>query len=180
MTSGDQNNISPEIIKENIENLTAKDGIKRQKARNALVALGPAAIIHLADLVGHPKDHIRWEVIKTLSQIRDPQAAPMLVNALEDESEGIRWLAAEGLASLQKHGLLAVLHAMSEAKITVFLRVGAHHVVKIIAEQYDFEGKTELLTTLENNAATLEIPVISKRVLELLKQSNEAFRYILR
>jgi HEAT repeat protein len=180
MNSGSENNVSAEKIKESIENLTSKDGVRRQKARHELVAIGPATIEHLADLVGHPKDNIRWEVIKVLSQIKDPKAAPFLVGALEDESDGIRWLAAEGLVSLHRQGLVAVLHAMSESKISVFLRVGAHHVVKSIAEQYDFEGKDELLAILENNAAALEIPVISKKVLERLSQEIDSFRFIIR
>jgi len=166
-----------EIIKQHIAELASKDGLKRQKARNALVAVGKDAINELAGLLTHSKDTVRWEAVKAMSQIKDPLTASHLVTALGDESEGVRWVAAEGLVSLHKHGLLALLHVLSEARNTVFLRVGAHHVVKTLGEQYDFEGKTELIATLENNAAHLEIPVISKKVLDILVHDKHGFRY---
>jgi HEAT repeat protein len=164
-------------IKHQIVELSSKDGIKRQKARHALVEIGKEAINDLAELLTHSKDTVRWEAVKALSQIKDPLTASHLVNALGDESEGVRWVAAEGLVSLHKPGLMALLQVLSESKNTVFLRVGAHHVVKTLAEQYDFEGKTELIATLENNAAHLEIPVISRKVLDILIHDPHGFRY---
>jgi HEAT repeat protein len=168
---------STDLIKEQIAELSSKDGVKRQKARHVLVEIGKDAVKDLSGLLEHPKDTVRWEAVKALSQIKDPMTARHLVQALGDESEGVRWVAAEGLISLHKAGLVALLQVLAEAKNTVFLKTGAHHVVKTLAEQYDFEGKAELIGTLENNAAHLEIPIISRKVLDILMRDPHGFRY---
>ena len=117
----DPGKLSNEEIRKNLMQMQSKNGIERQKARISLVTLGAQAGDFLSELVSHPDDTIRWEAVMGLGQIMDPITSPLLINALEDENTSIRWLAAEGLARLNKKGLIPLVEALTSQKITLFL-----------------------------------------------------------
>jgi HEAT repeat protein len=167
---------SKEMMHEYITALGSKNGMERQKARLALVAIGEPAIDILAELSIHPQLIIRWEAVKALSQIKDSVTAPLLINALEDEYEAIRWLAAEGLIALGKPGLISLLQALTSYRLTIFVREGAHHVINQLAKRYTLPGLTELLDILENSSNYLNIPIYSKLVLAALVNDNHNFK----
>jgi HEAT repeat protein len=154
------------IIKNNIMKLADKDGIIREKARKKLVKIGAPVIDFLAEMETHPKDVARWEAVKALSEIRDPIATPLLVNALEDKDGDVRWLAAEGLAALGKKGVKAVLEAMLTFPDTILLRKGAHHVLARFAETSKDPIIGELLQILNDPDADLKMPLAVRPYLE--------------
>ena len=153
--------------------LGSKNGMQRQKARLILVAIGEPTVDFLAELAFHPQWIIRWEAVKALSQIKNAVAAPILINALEDEYEGIRWLAAEGLIALGKQGLIPMLEALTSYRLTIFLREGAHHVFKKLSKRYTLTGMEELMESLENTDSYFRIPINARAMLnEILKNNN--------
>ncbi|MEJ2054885.1 MAG: HEAT repeat domain-containing protein [Calditrichaceae bacterium] len=160
------------IIKENILKLADSDGLEREKARKKLVKIGTPVIDFLSEMETHPKAIARWEAVKALSEIRDPLTAPLLINALEDRSFGVRWLAAEGLTALGKEGLVAVLKALLDYPETIYLRRGAHHVLKRLTENTKEPETDELKKILEDPDATVKVPTIIRQYLDKISKNN--------
>lgn len=165
----DPGKLSKEEIRKNLIQLQSKNGIERQKARISMVTLGTPAVDFLSELVTHPDDTIRWEVVKGLGQIMDPITTPLLINALEDDNTSIRWLAAEGLVRLNKKGLIPLVEALTSQKITIFLREGAHHVLKPLAKKYPSDEIHALIQSLEITTDHTDVPILAKNLLERLK-----------
>ena len=163
---------SREELQKNLALLQSKNGIDRQKARIALVTLGSPAVDYLAELATHPEDKIRWEAVKGLGQIMDPITAPLLINALEDENTAIRWLAAEGLIRLKKNGLIPLLESLIGQKLTVYLREGAHHILKAMALRYHSGEFDELIKDLETTTDHSQVPIHAQLIMEKLNPAG--------
>ncbi|MGH2632982.1 MAG: HEAT repeat domain-containing protein [Tepidiformaceae bacterium] len=131
-------------------------------ARELLVKLGEPAVPPLVDALRAPDPRVRWEAAKALAQIASPAnahshaAAKALVDALLDEEPGVRWLAAEGLIFLGRASLDPLLHALLQSSDKVWLREGAHHVLRVI-------GRGELAAAIEPVIKALEgiVPAIA-------------------
>ena len=107
----------------------------RERAREALVALGTPAVPLLIQLLSHHKPHVRWEAAKALGGVADPIAATALVNALEDPDGDVRWLAAEGLIVLSLEGVQPLLAALLERAQSSWFCQSAHHVLHTLAKK---------------------------------------------
>jgi len=157
-------------IKKLIDSLKSNDGLKRQNAREELVKIGKDSIDYLAELLSSPKHIYRWEAAKTLAEIGDTNTIPLLIQALEDDVVGIRWIAAEGLIKLGKQSIKPLLETLTKKSDSVFILEGVHHVF------YDLREKNELpkgfpteklLSSLKNSEwAASAIPL----VIDLLKK----------
>ena len=116
-----------------IDELTGHDPVVREKAREALMAIGKPAVPPLIQLLAHSRPHVRWEAAKALCGIADPIAATALVNALDDVDSDVRWVAAEGLVALGREGLQPLLAALLERAQSSWFRQAAHHVCHTLA-----------------------------------------------
>ena len=114
--------------------LASTDEMLRQTARRSLVAIGRQAIEPLTKALKEPHQDLRWEAAKALGEIRDPSAAPALVEALEDSVYSVRWLAAQGLINIGVAGAPFILRALIHNPESGWLREGAHHVLRSIAD----------------------------------------------
>lgn len=124
-----QKNNPDEEVQELINKLSSKKGMERKNARKQLVAHGEKVVGAL--LAQHDKntEHVfHWEVLKTLQQIGDPAAVNVFVEALEDDSSDIRWIAAEGLIKLGRHAIKPTLNTLLENSDSIFVCAGAHHI----------------------------------------------------
>jgi len=153
-------------IKNNIYKLTHESGLVRMKAREMLVEIGEPAVDFLVSFIEHPDKKARWEAVKALTEISDPDSAPFLVNALEDESSEIRWLAAEGLAEMGAKGIWAVFDALIIEPDSPLLRKGAHHVLSRMSEIYDDPELKEFHKILDAPDAQLKIVLEGKPYLK--------------
>lgn len=106
-----------------------------RQAREELTAAGESAIPVLTALVDDPAPEVRWEATHALADMRRAAAAPLLVAELTDDDGGVRWLAAEGLVTLGPQALQALLHALLEHSESVWLRDGAHHILRALLRQ---------------------------------------------
>jgi HEAT repeat protein len=79
-------------IKNLIAALSSYNDLSRVEARKALVAYGSQAIPFLAEALNDPNALRRWEAAKTLGEIGDPKAAPILIKALENEHKKLETL----------------------------------------------------------------------------------------
>jgi HEAT repeat protein len=138
-----------------IKDLGNRDGRTRQTARIALVEMGRLAVDFLAELIEHPRHIYRWECLKTLVQIADPNATELFLLALEDEDFDVRWLAAEGLIKLGPKSTLPLLEYLMANVKKGIVRDGAHHVLKALRRRST--AKTEydaLLHALKHGGST--------------------------
>ncbi len=161
----------PAPISKLIAALSDDDRVTRQRARETLVEIGRPAVPPLTEALMKSRERVRWEAANALSEISDPMAAPALVRALEDNSFGVRWLAAEGLISLGRGGLSPLLEALVEHPESAWLRQGAHHVIRILAEEGLHDHVTSVLKALEDIEPAIEVIQPAKTALEELKQT---------
>jgi len=142
-------------IAELIKCLFSEDGIVRQDARYKLVKIGRPVIRFLIGLQYLDNQHVRWEAMKTLSQIADPESIPILVNALENTNSDVRWLAAEGLIEIGKQSVGPLMELLEESADSRILREGVHHVLKGLEERGYFFDRYDIISMLEDNARLL-------------------------
>lgn len=152
-------------VASHIEGLSDSDGLVRERARRALVALGSASVEPLIRALTDPEDQLRWEAAKALSAIRDAASAPALVTALEDDLFGVRWLAAEGLTSLERDGLKALLPALIHRADCIALRHGALHILHALSKRGWRTVATPVVVALESAEASLAVPLAAHRAM---------------
>lgn len=154
--------------------LASNDSLARQRARESLVDIGRPAVAPLMEALAAPDSnyHVRWEAAKALSELEDPEAAPVLVTALEDDSFGVRWLAAEGLISLGRDGLAPLLETLVQRSDSAVLREGAHHVLRMLNEGDLRPQIAPVLAALEDVEPIVEVPVAAHAALEALGKAN--------
>ncbi len=122
--------------------------------------MGAAGVPTLIRLIEHsPSDHARWEAAKALGQIGDPSGAAALVEALEDNDGGTRWLAAEGLIGLGEGGLSPLLQALVEHSDSVWLREGGHVVCRALSKGPLAGLLSPLSAALEGAEPELVVPL---------------------
>ncbi len=151
--------------------LASKDGVVRQKAREALVALGKPAVSSLIRALQNSRlDQVRWEAAKALGSISDTGSMPSLVKALEDSNSDVAWVAADALKTYKKAAWPSLLEALIKSgSDSVELRKGAH---RVLADQKE-DGFNDLIATLlralESSSAPESSAVAAN---EILKRMN--------
>jgi len=161
-----------ELISTLIADLKVKDGMKRQRARRRLVAMGKPAIPSLSELLKDHQEQTRWEAAKALGAIADPDASSALTSALEDEEFDVRWLAAEGLIRMGRDGLPSLFRALAERPNSVWLREGAHHILTTLSKKRMKTLLKPLLSALVNVDPETEVPEAAHALLSTLKASK--------
>lgn len=162
--------VASTVLEGHLKALESDDGMLRQSAREALVALGGVAVSPLARALENAKSkQVRWEAAKALGAIGQVRAIPALVAALEDSDSDVIWLAAEALSDFGQDAWPALLKALVlEGTESVLLRKGAHHV---FANQTESKGQgalAALQTALEDGALPEAAPMAAGELLKLL------------
>jgi hypothetical protein len=121
-------------IDELIEQLGDASVSQRRRAREALVARGPAALPALTGALNDTRRDIRWEAARTLAAEPFPWAASALVRALEDEDMDVRWVVAEALIEQGREGARVILERLAGGGHDIWLYQGAHHALDALAE----------------------------------------------
>ena len=116
-----------------IQQLEARDGVTRERARHALASMGNKAVEPLLAVLTHKKSSVRYEAAMCLREIGDRRAIRGLVEALGDSSFEVRWVAAEALIDLGRAAVPAVLHALLHHADSTWFRNGSHHVLSHFA-----------------------------------------------
>jgi len=151
-------------IKKLINALTGENGIERQKARHKLVKMGPPAIDYLIELQYSPNHKARWEAMKAIGQIADPESIPILINSLEDEKFDVRWLAAEGLIEIGNTVVKPLVNNFLENVDSEYLQEGVHHVLKELQRRGEYQDKTGLIKVLEESLAEEKLIVAAENL----------------
>ncbi len=113
--------------------LGCSDGVTRERARRALVEMGPRPVELLLQALRHRKSRVCFEAVMCLRDIADRRAIEGLVEALGDRVFEVRWVAAEGLIALGRPSVPPVLRALMERSDSIWLCQGSHHVLSHFA-----------------------------------------------
>lgn len=168
---------SEKNISELVQKLAQNNSPESQKIRMQLVELGSPAVPALIESLHHGNAHLRWESVQVLSRIKDPEAAPDLVIALEDENINVRWTAMEGLINLDRDGLPSLLNALTKHFYSVWLREGAHHVLHQLKNRERLlPEEIRVFEALEGPAAEMDVPWAAEAALSSLRKSETSGR----
>ncbi len=152
-----------------IRSLASSDGWERKRARHLLVEIGEPAVEDLVKALADPRDHVRWEAAETLSEIRDPRAAPAFVQALQDSDGGVRWIAVSALTGLRRVALPDLLKALMQHSESFNLRAGARCVLHAMAYGDLEEILGPVLAALDGPAPIFEAPIKAHTALHALR-----------
>ena len=162
-------------INELISVFRSKDGAQRQRARQELIAIGKSIIPYLYEYLVDRNDQVRWEIAKTLEELRNPSAAPAMVKLLMDDVPGIRWLASEGLINSKHDALIPVLKGLQVNFQSTFFRESAHHVLREFEREGLLNDKmVKTLEALEGIAPAAVVPFAAAEALRSLGNSQSA------
>jgi HEAT repeat protein len=94
--------------------LSCGDDQQAERALSQLATWGPEALGALEDRLSHPDAEVRWWVVRALAEVQDEHVPELLVRALSDSDQSVRWCAGLALrthpslqASLALIGMLA-------------------------------------------------------------------------
>jgi HEAT repeat protein len=169
-TSENQQQNEVHEINRLVHQLDGQNWLRSHDAREELVDIGRAAVPALIGALHDPDEHVRWEAAKALGQISDSSAAPALVEALLDPNFGVRWLAAEGLITMRRRGLKPLLQALIERSDSVWLRQGAHHILRTLATSGPHQEIEPVLQALTGPEPIVEVPPAAAAVLKKLEE----------
>jgi HEAT repeat protein len=161
-------------IQELISRLESPDGFKRQEARDSLVRIGKPAVPALAKALSQSTYWGRWEIAMALSDIGEPSSAAALVEALEDENSGVRWLSAAGLIKIGRAALGPLMQVLAQRADSIWLRESAHHILHDLRDKKLLrERELEVYHALRAPAPDLEVPWIAEAALKELTGDTE-------
>lgn len=149
-----------------INDLSNKDGIKRHKARIALVEIGELSVEPLVKALNDRSQTARWESAKALGQIMDPRSVDALVKALQDRLFDVRWLAAEALIYIGQESVKPLLQAIVDYPDSELIREGAHHVLHDLRGGQYGDILQPVITSMEDPTFTLDIPLLARKALK--------------
>jgi HEAT repeat protein len=90
----------------------------------------PRTSEQLIERLRNGSDTERARACRELAALRDPAAIPALLDALEDEDGGVRWLAAVALIELREAAVIPLLERLLQRVESPWFREGAHHVLR--------------------------------------------------
>jgi HEAT repeat protein len=153
--------------------LAVKDGLQRQAAREALVAMGPEATPVLIRLLGEPDSLVRWEAALALKETADPAAAEALVQALKDEDKDVRWVAAEGLAAIGGEAMKPLLQALAKDADSFELRDAAHVAIGLLEDPEQRALLAPVYRAVKDGNAPGMVMMAAEEVLDALKANEK-------
>lgn len=157
-----------------MKNLGHEDGLLRQSAREALVALGAPAVSSLMLALHNSKsDQVRWEAAKALGAMGDARAIPTLIKALADKDSDVAWLAAVALNAFGQTAWQDMLKALvDEGTESAILRKQAHHVFHGQQASGYEDLLATLLSALEADALPESGPMAAHELLKRMRANS--------
>ncbi len=151
-----------------IDGLDVPDKDERKIAEFALFAQGERAIKPLIHALTVDDPAIRMEAARVLVDLHLPEAAPALIQALNDRDENVRAMAASGLVALKEYALRPILERLADAPLSTTMHAELFHVLLGLEEYGVLRG--DLKAIIEALKLNLPTHAISGVAEELLKQ----------
>ncbi len=151
-----------------IEGLDTTDAAERKIAEFALFAQGEKALGPLTHALGVDDPALRMEAVRVLSDMHLPDAAPALVQALNDADEGVRAMAVSGLVALKEDALHPILERLAEDPIPDRMHAGFVEALQGLEDFGILRGNLKRI--VEAMKAKSPATLVQSVAQELLKQ----------
>ncbi|HTK82879.1 MAG TPA: HEAT repeat domain-containing protein [Bacteroidota bacterium] len=151
------------------DDLASSDMATRSRAHRALVRQGSNAVYALTELLKSPYERIRWEAVRTLSEIHEPSATAALVTVLDDEVRDVRWLAADGLIARGEEAIKPVVLSLIGRPASVRVRLAAAHVLRAFLTGSYAEILRPVVAALGLTSPAVDVPVAAYDAIEKLR-----------
>ncbi len=158
-----------EHVAAHIPGLIDSDTLTRKKARETLMVMGKDVLPQIYRLLASKNRVLRWEAAKIIELTGSRRSMPVLLELLEDNESDIRWIAAEGLIKIGRRSIVPLLHIVINKNQSVYLRVGAHHVLNHLLNAKEKKELGTLMHSLSNRLESGEM--ISVEVSKALGRS---------
>ena len=119
----------PSAVKALLNALHGADEQMGSQIFSALVKLGHDAVPALIEESKSNSAWVRWQCIRSLGEILDRRALPVLVQALGDSDHSVAWMAAKGLVHFGKISVGPVLSLIMTTPMTPWLVETASYVL---------------------------------------------------
>lgn len=151
-------------VAESVKALGSRKPMDRIRARQRLAVGGAEAREALLPLLDHRKEALRAEAAKCLAWMGSPDSAEKLVEALEDNSQKVRWLAAEALTALGAEGGALVVRRLTRTSDDSHrLYESAGHVIRALHRR-GHEQYGPLVEALAQSQPQTAVPVAASRL----------------
>lgn len=157
-------------LDELIEELSHRDGMVRDRARVTLTLEGSNAVPLLIELLDSGHKHTRWEAVRTLAAIADPDTTDTLVALLSDRESDLRWIASMGLIKIGSSSAPPVLVKLIEVPDSTDVRRAVHHILHDLALNRPSikEGVQPVLDALKESAPAETVILRCQQALKCL------------
>jgi HEAT repeat protein len=141
----------PDELVDFIPDLVDKRNYKaRVTARKNIADLGKEVLPFIYQLLTSKDYFVRREAAKIIELLPDKGSISVLLNLLDDEESGIRWVAAEGLAKIGRDSIVPLLKALVKCNGTFYIQKGALHVFNTVFTPEEKEELRPLMLSLHN------------------------------
>lgn len=157
-------------VRQIISRLGSRSLGERNAARRDLVEIGRPAVADITRALSSSNSTVRLEAAKILGDIGDPSSAAPLVKLMsEDQQLAVRLAASHSISMLGRAGGVALLRALaSESVDDVWLREGAHYILR--SSMGDEEESTigDVVRALESPQAAMTVPIVAYKALSAM------------
>lgn len=155
-----------------IDELSSPRSPDRERARDQLVAVGEPAVPELVATCETVDDRGRLEIYKALTEISDAAAIPMLIRGLEDGSQDVRWVAAEGLLNIGAPTVEPLLLALIDRARDHTILDGALHVLRGLSRRGAQPLVKPLISAIRGPEPGVHVPPAAETVLSIWRQDS--------
>ena len=134
--------------------------------------IGAPAVEGLAGALARGESQVRWEAARALKQINDRASVPALVSALDDPDSGVRWISVEGLSTTGRPSLVPLLTALATRPDSIWLRQGAHHILKSLSAAGLKREVAPVIAAREDIEPAFEVPAATHEALAPLSSAS--------
>ena len=150
-----------------INALTDSNLEESRAAVYGLKSMGAQAMERLAYALQLGDPALRLQVVQIVADLRNEDAALLLVGTLEDEHVGVRRAAAECLLNMPQEALLCMLRRLAAGSASARLSAGILHVLRGLPETDPLdENRRRLIDALNNHAPAGEMAALARAALE--------------
>jgi HEAT repeat protein len=147
--------------------LGSKNAPERMAARKGLVRMGTAAVPALLAALADPRQHVRWESAKALTEIADPSAAEGLVAAMGDKDSDVRWVVGVALIALGRDAVKPLLTTLTKSDLPDGVPQVAHHVLHDLGQRDDLASLLQpVIRAFEESEPNISVPLAAAEALQ--------------
>jgi HEAT repeats len=155
-----------------------EDFLKRVRTSQLFARQEQVSISALFEGLKSQDRHTRWEAVRVLGEIRDPETVTALTDMLLDQDAGIRWAAMESLIQIGRACLRPLLERFIKDFDSLWMREGLHHILRVLKDRHELnDAEITLFNKLDKQAVpgfesswTSEQAWAAEKALEALDQ----------